>query len=130
MSCLNCYFVLPTSVRPWLPLSDIALIKNNSQIGSSIAVELCRLRKLKENKDVVSVAWKRHKNGFILHVASANSQWSVLLLWFKFNLSFEFLKPYGHYHFSLQNVQSKLPAGMPDSAAEWSTLKRPVSQYT
>ena len=59
--------------------SDIALIKNNSQIGSSIAVELCRLRKLKENKDVVSVAWKRHKNGFILHVISANSQWTVVV---------------------------------------------------
>ena len=50
------------------------------------------------------------------------------LLWFKFNLWFEFLKPYGHYHFSLQKVQSKLPAGMPDSTTEWRTLKRPVSR--
>jgi len=32
--------------------ANIALIKNNAQIGSSIAVELCRLRKLKEKKAV------------------------------------------------------------------------------
>ena len=35
----------------------MALVKNNAKIGSLIAVELCRIRKLKEKKAVVS-----HKN--------------------------------------------------------------------
>ena len=38
---------------------DIALIKNNAQIGSSIAVELCRMRKLKEKKAAVSCYFVR-----------------------------------------------------------------------
>lgn len=32
----------------------MALVKNNAKIGSLIAVELCRIRKLKEKKAVVS----------------------------------------------------------------------------
>ena len=35
-------------------MSDMALVKNNAKIGSLIAVELCRIRKLKEKKAVVS----------------------------------------------------------------------------
>lgn len=34
---------------------DIALIKNNARVGSSIAAELCKIRKLKETNAVVSL---------------------------------------------------------------------------
>lgn len=37
----------------------MALIKNNAEIGSLIAVELCKIRKLKEKKAVVSDAYTR-----------------------------------------------------------------------
>lgn len=38
-----------------LTFVDIALIKNNARVGSSIAVELCKIRKLKETNAVVSI---------------------------------------------------------------------------
>ena len=38
-----------------LTFVDIALIKNNARLGSSIAVELCKIRKLKETNAVVSI---------------------------------------------------------------------------